>query len=353
MASENALGFLRAADREAPAVALIAGPQEFLREYVLDLLRERAARDGFGARSFQIAGGDGFGAAVAELESADLFAPRRFVAGRVMRAYRERASDGDGEEASEASGGRAGRAGGEAALGAALERISANVRAAILYERDTMPAKLKRVVEKLGLTINCPRPFDNQLGQYAELFARRIGLRLAPDAIDLLVGRHGADLSGIANALARAAIHAEKGGRIDGSALGEAAGRRAPEPFELAESIARGRGAEAVAIFDRAVASGRDPIELLGVEIIPTMRRILAAASILEQRKNAAEVAHVLGLPPSSPLVTRAIDGARRFGAQRLFAAHRRACQLDAGFKNGTLREREAAIGGLLLELGA
>ncbi|MBE3602928.1 hypothetical protein IMX07_04745 [bacterium] len=351
MASENALGFLRAAERAAPAVVLIAGPQEFLREYVLDLLRERAARDGFGLRSFQIAGADGFGAAVAELEGADLFAPRRFVVGRVMRAYRERASDGD--EASESPGGRAGRAGGEAALGAALERLSASVRAALLYERDTMPAKLKRVVEKVGLTINCPRPFDNQLGQYAELFARRLGLRLAPDAIDVLVGRHGADLSGIANALARAAIHAEKGGRIDRSALGEAAGRRTPEPFELAESIARGRGAEAVAIFDRAVASGRDPIELLGVEIIPTMRRMLAAASLLEQRKNAAEVAHVLGLPPSSPLVTRAIDGARRFGAMRLFAAHRRACQLDAGFKNGTLREREAAIGGLLLELGA
>ncbi len=352
MASENALGFLRAADREPPPIVLIAGPQAFLREYVLDLLRDRAARDGFGLRSFQIAGGDGFGAAIAELEGADLFAPRRLVVARVMRAYRERAADDD-EGSSESSKSRAGRAGDETALGAALERISANVRAAILYERDTLPAKLKRVVEKLGLTINCPRPFDNQLGQYAELFARRIGLRLAPDATDLLVGRHGADLSGIANALARAAIHAENGGRIDGAAFGEAAGRRTPEPFELAESIARGRGAEAVAIFDRAVASGRDPIELLGVEIIPTMRRMLAAASILERRKNAAEVAHVLGLPPSSPLVTRAIDGARRFGARRLFEAHRRACQLDAGFKNGTLREREAAIGGLLLELGA
>ncbi len=350
MASENAIAYLRAPDREPPPLALIAGPQAFLREYLLDAMRERAARDGFGYRSFQISGGEGFGAAIAELEGADLFAPRRFVACRVMRNYRERAAEDD-DSAGEGAAPRGRRAGDEAALGAALERLAPNVRVAILYERDSAPAKIRRIVEKLGLALNCPRPFDNQIGQYAELFARRFGLRAGGDVIDLLVGRHGADLGAIVNALARAAIHAEPGGRIEAAAFGESAGRRVPEPFALAESLARGQGAESVAIFDRAVASGRDPIEILGVEIIPTMRRMLAAASLLERRKGAADVAHILGLPPSSPLVARALDGARRLGARRLRAAHRRACQLDAGFKNGTIREREAAIGALLIEL--
>lgn len=354
MASENAFGFLRAADREPPPIMLIAGPQAFLREYLLDAARQRAARDGFAYRSFQIAGGDGFGGAVAELEGADLFAPRRFVACRVMRAYRERAADDDGLAGADAPAGRAGAsAGDEAALGAALERLAANVRVAILYERDSAPAKLKRVVERLGLAINCPRPFDNQIAQYAEIFARRLGLRLNADAVDLLIGRHGADLAAIVNALGRAAIHVEPGGRVEAAAFGASAGRRVPEPFELAESVARGGGAESVAIFDRAVAAGRDPIEILGVEIIPTLRRMLAAAALIERRKGAAEVAHILGLPPSSPLVTRAIDGARRCGWRRLREAHRRACQLDAGFKGGTIKEREAAIGGLLIELNA
>jgi hypothetical protein len=52
-------------------------------------------------------------------------------------------------------------------------------------------------------------------------------------------------------------------------------------------------------------------------------------------------------------LIVRAIDGGRRFGAQRLMRAHRRACELDANFKNGLIKEREQAISSLLLELMA
>ena len=56
-------------------------------------------------------------------------------------------------------------------------------------------------------------------------------------------------------------------------------------------------------------------------------------------------------MPPSSQLVVRAIDGGRRFGALRLLRAHRRACDLDAKFKNGLIRERAQAISALLLDL--
>jgi len=80
---------------------------------------------------------------------------------------------------------------------------------------------------------------------------------------------------------------------------------------------------------------------------------MLVAASLLEKRKSPADVARALGMPPSSQLVVRAIDGGRRFGAQRLMRAHRHACELDANFKNGLIREREQAISGLLLDLMA
>ena len=66
-----------------------------------------------------------------------------------------------------------------------------------------------------------------------------------------------------------------------------------------------------------------------------------------------ADVARALGMPPTSQLIVRAIDGGRRFGEQRLMRAHQRACELDAKFKNGLIREREQAISGLLLDLMA
>lgn len=349
MAAENALAFLRglAAQRPVAPLVVIAGPQAFLREYLLDRLRERTAPDGFQYRSFQVGAGDGLREVLAELDGADLFAPRRLLVCRLTRAYRERASD-DAEEAE----GRAGSdAGGEAALVAAAERLSANVRLAIVCERDNAPAKLRRVAEHHGVLVNCARPFDNQLGQYAELFARNLGLRLAGPASDQLAARHGSDLAAAANAISRAAILAADRKMLDLADFGEPGLARVPDLFELADAIARGGANEALALFDRAIQTGRDPIELLAVEVIPLLRRMLVAASMLAARQGQAAIASTLGFAPASTMVARALDGARSFGLDRLRTAHRRACQLDEGFKNGMIKGRDAAVAGLLVDL--
>ena len=350
MAVENALGFLRAGDAPAEGpIYVIAGPQPFLREYVLDNLRQRMAAKGFQYRPFQAGGGEGFGAVIRELEAADLFAPRRFVACRVLKNYRERAGDDDGDDENALGSG----GGSEAALISAINKIGPTVRLGLVYERDNAPAKIKRTAEGAGVVINCMRPFDNQIGQYAEIFARGLGLKLARDTADLLAIRHGGDLAAIANALNLAGIAAEAG-KIDEADLGSGSGTsRVPDLFELAESVPRGNLNETLALFDRAVETGRDPIELLAVELIPLIRRMLTAAVLLEKRQGAAAIGRVLGLSPSSSLMMRALDGARRFGTERLTMAHRKATMLDANFKAGLLKEREAAIAGLLLELMA
>ena len=348
MAVENALGFLRAsaAAVETP-VYVIAGPQPFLREYVLDNLRQRMAAAGFQYRAFQASGAEGFGAVIRELEAADLFAPRRFVACRVLKTYRERGSDEDSGDEGAASGGRGG---GEPGLIEAIGKIGSQVRLGLVYERDNAPARIRRTAEGAGVVINCMRPFDNQISQYAEVFARGLKLKLARDTADLLAVRHGGDLAAIANALSLAAIAAEAGGKIDEADLGGGS-PRVPDLFELAESVPRGNLNETLALFDHAVQTGRDPIELLAVELIPLIRRMLTVAALLEKRQGAAAIGRVLGLPPSSSLMMRALDGARRFGVERLMGAHRKAAVLDASFKAGLLKEREAAIAGLLLEL--
>lgn len=348
MAAENALVFLRAlaADRLPPALVVAAGPQAFLREYVLDRLRERLAREGWQYRSFQVGGGESLREVLAELEGIDLFAPRRLFACRLLRGYRERTGGGDEDGDS-----RAGiETGGEAALAAAAERLSSAIRLAIVCERDTAPAKLRRVGEAHGVVVNCARPFDNQLPQYAELFARNLGLKLAPSAAELLTARHGGDLAAAANAVSRAAIAADGHKSLAAADFGEHGATRIPDLFELADAIARGNANESLALFDRAIQTGRDPIELLAVEIIPLLRRMLIAAAMLAARKGPAAIAGALGLAPQSTMVARAVEGARSFGL-RLVAAHRRACQLDERLKNGLIKERDAAVASLLVDL--
>ena len=353
MAAENALGFLRAlAQGRSPApVVLIAGPQAFLREYVLEAVRKRITPEGFEYRSIQVSGSDGFSAVVSELEAPDLFAPKRLITCRVLKTFRDRGSatdddsDGDTEQASAKGGGN------DRALAAAIERLPPQLRLVLTYDRDNAPAKMRRLVEKIGIVVSCMRPFDNQVPLYVELFARTLNLKLSMSAVDLLVGRHGGDLAAIANAIAKAGINCGERGRIEEADLDERGASRVPDIFELAESVARGNPVETLALFDRAIEVGRDPIELLAVEVIPILRRMLVAAAIIARRKGVADIASALGLPATSGLLTRAVDGARRLGLGPLRRAHQQACELDASFKMGLTKERELAVGAMLVEL--
>jgi DNA polymerase III delta subunit len=346
---ETAMVFLRALSqgRAVAPVTLIYGPHAFLREYALDRLRCRLMDDGFHYRAFQIGGADGYSPLVSELEEADLFAPKRLVVGRILRSYRERGADDDSEAGERATSGRDD----EVALIAACTRIDPAVRLALVYDRDKLPVKMRRAIEQTGTLLNCMRPFDNQLGQYAELFARALGIRLTAKEIDLLVARHAGDLAGIVNTLNKAAITRRDDGKIEFTELGSPGTIRIPELFEIAESLVRREVGETLALFDRAIQTGRDPIEVLALELIPQVRRMLLAAALLIRKKDPGVIAAALGVAPGSPLAARATEGARRFGLQRLERAHRRACGLDASFKSGKVKQREQAVGALILEL--
>jgi DNA polymerase III delta subunit len=353
MAVETALSILRAGDRAtlAPAI-VISGPHAFLREYVFDTVRRRMFQQGMKYRGFQVGGAEGFDAVLAELREADLFAPVRVVGCRVLRSHRGGDQDG-GDDGPSSGTSRSGAGGGEAALAEALETMRGPGALIVVYERDTAPAKIRRAAEQGGLAINCPRPYDNQLAQFAEAFARVQDLRLGRGVADLLISRHAGDLSAIANTLAKAAIHREPGATLSPSDLGDPAAAKIPDLFELAEALSNGRAAAALATLGRALAAGRDPFELLAVEIAPVMRRMMLAASMAAHKQSAPQIAAALGMSPSSPLAMRAIEGARRFGMPRLTEAYRRVAQLDADFKNGKIKEREEALAGMLLELMA
>lgn len=355
MPLESALAFLKSAESRKsldPAI-VIFGPHPFLREAVLGSIVNRLLASGYQYRSFHISSSADFDRALDEARSPDLFAGKRVVVCRVLKAHRERPGDtapGTGEDDDAQEQGGVAR-GGEAAVVQALESARGPNHLVLVYERDNAPAKIRKAAEKSALFIGCARPYDNQIPEYADAIARSRKLRLGPGAAEALAMRHAGDLAAISNALAKAAIFAEAGQPIGPDDLSDPGIRRMPDVFEIADSLARGRAAVALAQIDRAVALGRDPIEILAVEIIPVMRRMMTAAAMLSRRRSPGEIAAALGVSPMSGLATRAIEGARRFGPRRLERAYRRAAELDEGFKNGTIKEREQAIGALLIEL--
>ncbi|MGC2445389.1 DNA polymerase III subunit delta, partial [Candidatus Binatus sp.] len=287
MPLETALAYIRGAGGEQrkriPPVAVIFGPHAFLREYVLDSIVRTLVADGCQYRSFQIGAGDDYGAALNELSAPDLFAPRRAIACRILKSRRDKAETATDADAGDTRA--SGSGGSEAALVAAIESAQGPGHLVLLYEKDNAPAKVRRVAEKPALLVNCMRPFDNQIEQYVSAFAQALGLKLLPAALDLIISRHGGDLAAIANTLGKVTIFAEPGKPVQPGDLDEGA-RRMPEAFELAESVARGRPSAALAQLGRALALGREVFEILAVEIIPMMRRMMIAASMMAARRS-------------------------------------------------------------------
>src|SRR5580698_4367741 len=95
MPVENALGFLRIVEiaKTLPGAILIAGPNAYLREYLVDAIARRLIREGLQYRTFQIANASDFASVVEELHAPDLFAPKRMLVCRVMRSFRDRGGD--------------------------------------------------------------------------------------------------------------------------------------------------------------------------------------------------------------------------------------------------------------------
>jgi DNA polymerase III delta subunit len=350
MPPDSPLAFLKSIDsrKNLPPAALIFGAHGYLREYLLGAIAARLGEDGFEYRSFQVGAGDDFSRVLDEVGGADLFASKRLIVCRMLRSRRDRESADDSGETAGAEGGAAA---GEAALAAAIESAAGPNHLVVIVERDTAPARLRRAAEKAAMMLNCARPFENQIPDYAEAFAARRGLRLGAGVAEFLAMRHGGDLAAISNAIDKAAISSDPARPVSSDDLDDPVSRRMPGIFEIAESLGRGRTGQALAQIDRAVALGRDPIEILAVEIIPVMRRMMTAAAMLARRKGSSEIAAALGLHPASALATRAIEGARRFGFARIERAYRRASELDTGFKRGAIKERAGAVGALVLEL--
>lgn len=348
MASENALallGQIEAGKALLPAAILIAGPQAFLKEYVLDACRAALRRPGREQRSFQISAGGDFGAVLEAIAAPSLFAPATIATCRILRSR-----GGGGDEDGEAAETRGSRGSEDSRLFRAIELATRPSHLILLYERESAPAKVQRQIEKSGLVIVCPKPFENQLPQYATLFARRLGLKINYATADSLTERYGTNLAAMHNALVLASIASAQNKHDDflraagGADLGS-------ELFQISESLSGDLPLLPLAMIDRAIAVGRDPTELLFIEIIPALRRLLIAAALGMQGQGPAEIAMEIGMSPRSPRVAAIANAARRFGLRRLTQTYREAIELDANFKNGIIKEREQALSALLAPL--
>lgn len=176
-------------------------------------------------------------------------------------------------------------------------------RLVLVYRGDTPPAPLKAELTRLkAKLIPCFEPWPNELAQVTTFIAQDLGLKLKPDAVNLLIELNGAELSKHANELAKLSL-LFKGAADNGTPL--TAGDIAPhlgmlrddDAFQLDRLLLQKDFAKAQALATSLVARGEKGLALLGI-LAGHCRNVLKITDAQSRGVPTAELGNVVRLPP-------------------------------------------------------
>src|SRR5262249_1904879 len=108
------------------------------------------------------------------------------------------------------------------------------------------------------------------------------GKELTGPAAELLVNLIGADMGQLDQELTKLALYVGPADRIDSGDVDKLVGcSRAENTWKIFDAIAQGQPAEALAILDRALDQGEEPIRILGAFSMQ-LRRLAQAARLAQ-----------------------------------------------------------------------
>jgi len=156
----------------------------------------------------------------------------------------------------------------------------------LVLDLDTLPSntRLHKLIAAEGLLLDCAAPTPARLGKWLTDWAKhRHHVQLAPAAADMLVELIGPELGLLDQELAKLALLAGESKKITPEQVGQAVGGwRTKTTWEMLDAAMDGNVREAMLQLDRLLASGEQPVGLLG-QISASLRRFAAATQQIIQ----------------------------------------------------------------------
>jgi DNA polymerase-3 subunit delta len=203
---------------------------------------------------------------------------------------------------------------------------------------DRRQSWTRAFAEPAGALVECEAPVHaRELAGFVEREARRLGVRVAPAAVEHLVERIGPHLLCLRNELEKAALRAGPGAAVDVAHVAEVADLAEEPVWDLTDAIGEGRSGDALVVLAKLLATGAPPPVLLA-SLAGHLRKLL--------RVRAGER---IGGPP---FVVRKLEAqARRVSASRLLAGLRAVHETDQALKGQGALAPELALERLVLGL--
>lgn len=207
--------------------------------------------------------------------------------------------------------------------------------------------RLFRQLRQQGLAVEFRQPYDNQVPAWIRAHAQRRGMRVEPEAADLLHAWAGRNLRELAGELERLAVQLGPDGVVSRELVEQAVGpSRAVTVFQFTDAIGAGDRRRAALLLRELLAQGEEPIRLLGM-VCRHFRLLLQARSLLRDgAPQEAEAARQLGVSPF--FVASYLSQARRYAAPALWEGLTALLEADLRLKSAG-RRAEASTMDLLL----
>jgi DNA polymerase-3 subunit delta len=156
----------------------------------------------------------------------------------------------------------------------------------LVLDLDSFPAstRLYKLIAAEGLAVDCGTPAEARLTKWLVDWAReRHNLPLSAAAADALVELAGLELGLLDQELAKLAVTLGEGKRITPELVARhVGGWRAKTAWEMLDAALDGKLPEAMRQLDRLLASGEQPLGILG-QISASLRRFAAATRLVLQ----------------------------------------------------------------------
>jgi DNA polymerase-3 subunit delta len=220
----------------------------------------------------------------------------------------------------------------------ALEKYAADPapHGVLVLEVKSWPAntRLAKLLDGPG-TVSCKAPAAHRLPEWCvKRLASAHGKQLSAPAAALLVDLVGPDMGLLDQELAKLAVYAGDGARVDAGDIDRLVGSsRTESTWKIFDALAAGEPGEALDILDRLFDQGEEPLKVLGAFSMQ-LRRLAQAYRLTGQGRPLAAALADVGVPPFA--VRGAEQQLRHLGRRRADRLYDWLLETDLGLKGAS-----------------
>lgn len=212
-----------------------------------------------------------------------------------------------------------------------------------------MRRKFFRELSRKGRALEFRPPYDNQVPRWIQRYAKRQGIKMAPEAVQLLSQYVGAKPRELVSELEKLVSFAGVGRPITAVAVEQVAGiTRGASVFDLADALGKGQGKLAQELLQKLLNEGEEPTRAVAM-VARHFQLLLKAKGLRGQSLPREKMAAELGVAPF--FLAGYLEQAQRRSASWLWAGLSALKEADWRLKSQGRRQERLVLDLLVAKL--